>query len=257
MPTSTYDIDAAIPAPERARHIDLARELAQRIAAGDPPVGALLPTETELCHSTGLSRYAVRQALHKLTGLGLIERQAGVGTRVLASQPPTRYVQAMDGLSDLTRYAEGTSFTATVRERLTADARQAALLRSAPGAKWLHLSGLRTSAGALPEPIALVDIYVADEVSRLSKLPNVGQVFGVPVYQLIEAQYGLRVTRVDQEIQGVCIDGEAAAALRVEPGTPGLRIIRTYLQGERAIEVTTGLHPASRFSYTMSFRQSA
>lgn len=50
--------------------------------------------------------------------------------------------------------------------------------------------------------------------------------------------------------------GESAAAeeLQVPVGSPGLRIVHTYFVRNRVIEVTVGVHPASLFSYSMTFQ---
>jgi GntR family transcriptional regulator len=54
----------------KARHTDLARDLAEGIAEGRFPVGSLLPTEFELCDRYDASRYTVRKALDELQELG-------------------------------------------------------------------------------------------------------------------------------------------------------------------------------------------
>lgn len=237
-----------VPQP---RHVDLARTLMRDIREGRFAVGDMLPTEAELCAQWGLSRYAVRQAIQKLCSLGLVTRQAGVGTTVLADRPQTRYVQSMDTLSDLALYAKGTCLRVNSRQTLQADAAQTALLRCAPGARWLHLEGVRYGGDSADEPISLVDIYVNAEYSRLSGL---AKTLDKPVYTMIEEQYGIKVTRVEQEIQGLLIEGATADALQVESGAAGLRIVRSYFLRDKIIEVTTGVHPASRFSYSMSFK---
>lgn len=109
MNTSQDESDSDVFATSQPRHLDLARALMQDTRNGQPPVGELLPTEAELCAKWDLSRYAVRQAIQKLCSLGLITRQAGGGTRVVSDRPQTRYVQSMDSLSDLIRYARGTT----------------------------------------------------------------------------------------------------------------------------------------------------
>ncbi|CAB3801449.1 HTH-type transcriptional repressor NagR [Paraburkholderia caffeinitolerans] len=241
-----------VPQP---RHVDLARTLMEDIRQGRFAVGEMLPTEAELCAQWGLSRYAVRQAIQKLCNLGLITRQAGVGTTVLADRPQTRYVQSMDTLSDLALYAKGTCLRVSSRRTILADASQTALLRCEAGAKWLHLEGVRHggkgSGENADEPIALVDIYVNAEYSKLTGL---AKTLDKPVYTMIEEQYGIKVTRVEQEIQGLLLEGAVADTLQVESGSAGLRIVRTYFVRDKVIEVTTGVHPASRFSYSMAFR---
>ncbi|WP_449433539.1 GntR family transcriptional regulator [Pseudomonas putida] len=236
------------PAP---RHLDLARTLMQDIRNGQPALGELLPTEAELCAKWGLSRYTVRQAIQKLCTLGLVTRQAGVGTTVIASRPQARYTQSMDNLSDLMRYAKGTQLCLTTRQQLIAKPEHAQLLRGEQGASWLHLSGTRLSVTDDGAPITLVDIYIDADYADL---PGLTPPLDVPVYTLIEERYGIKVTRVEQEIQGVLIEGAAAETLQVPTGSAGLRIIRTYYVRDRVIEVTTGVHPASRFSYSTAFQ---
>lgn len=237
--------------PTAPRHLDLARTLMQEIRAGNPPVGGLLPPELELCERLGMSRYAVRQAVQKLCSLGMLTRQAGVGTRVVSATPVSRYVQSMDDLSDLARYAQGTRLEVTARSRITADDALSELLRCSTGDKWLHIAGVRHGSDGKGEPIALVDMYVA---AAYAKLPKLSGELAVPIYTLIEEQFGIKVTRVAQEIQGLIIDGEDADVLQVPRGSAGLRIVRTYYVGPTVVEVTTGVHPASRFSYSMSFQ---
>lgn len=244
-------LDDDVLSPPSPRHLDLARTLMQDIRNGQPAVGELLPTEAELCAKWGLSRYTVRQAIQKLCTLGLVTRQAGVGTTVVASRPQTRYTQSMDNLSDLVHYAKGTQLCLATREDLTAGPEHAQLLRGAQDGRWLHLNGTRLSVADDSAPITLVDIYID---ANYADLPNLASTLDVPVYTLIEERYGIRVTRVEQEIQGVLIEGSAAETLLVPTGSAGLRIIRTYYVRDRVIVVTTGVHPASRFSYSMAFQ---
>jgi len=75
-----------------------------------------------------------------------------------------------------------------------------------------------------------------------------------PVYSLIERSYGVRITKVQQDIHGTLIAGASAAALNVSDGAAGLFIILRYYIDAELVEVTTGLHPADRFVYSMAFQ---
>ncbi|CAN7749750.1 UTRA domain-containing protein [Variovorax sp. LjRoot178] len=75
-----------------------------------------------------------------------------------------------------------------------------------------------------------------------------------PVYSLIERSYGVRITKVQQDIHGTLIAGASAAALNVSDGAAELFIIRRYYIDAELVEVTTGLHPADRFVYSMAFQ---
>lgn len=238
-------------AASEPRYLQLARTLAQQIRSRQRVVGELLPTEAELCAEWNLSRYSVRQAIQKLGALGLISRQAGVGTRIISDQPQTRYTQSMDTLSDLAKYAEGTTMHITQQTYVRTDRELAALAHCPVDQDWLHIAGIRYRGEDLDEPIALVDMYIDGKYSQLSDL---SKPLDRPLYALIESTYGIKVTRVEQEIQGILIEGEKAHALQVPDGCAGLRILRTYFVQDAVVEVTSGIHPASRFSYSMTFQ---
>jgi GntR family transcriptional repressor for pyruvate dehydrogenase complex len=62
----------------------VANQLEQDILSGKLATGDLLPSERELSASLGVSRSVVREALGRLTSLGLVKATHGSGTRVEA-----------------------------------------------------------------------------------------------------------------------------------------------------------------------------
>lgn len=63
----------------------VADQLRRRIADGEFPVGALLPTEHELSQQLGISRNSVREAVRSLVHAGILGARAGYGTFVVAA----------------------------------------------------------------------------------------------------------------------------------------------------------------------------
>ncbi|GGI38652.1 GntR family transcriptional regulator [Cnuibacter physcomitrellae] len=63
----------------------VADQLRRRIAEGEFPVGALLPTENELSQQLGISRNSVREAVRSLVHAGILGARAGYGTFVVAA----------------------------------------------------------------------------------------------------------------------------------------------------------------------------
>ena len=57
----------------------IAQALRERLAAGQPPPGELLPSEAALCEEYGVTRNTVRRALAELEAEGLIETLPGRG----------------------------------------------------------------------------------------------------------------------------------------------------------------------------------
>src|SRR6476619_2043778 len=63
----------------------VADHLRRRIAGGECPVGALLPTELELTRELGVSRNSVREGVRSLVHAGLLGARAGYGTFVVTT----------------------------------------------------------------------------------------------------------------------------------------------------------------------------
>ncbi len=68
---------------------DIVRHLERLIVTGDLASGTLLPPERALSLELGVSRNALREALTRLEGLGLLERRQGSGSRVSRTIPLT------------------------------------------------------------------------------------------------------------------------------------------------------------------------
>lgn len=60
-------------------HEEIVEQLKDRIIRGDLPSGARLPPERELAEQLGVNRTTVREALHKLESMGLIDIKHGSG----------------------------------------------------------------------------------------------------------------------------------------------------------------------------------
>jgi DNA-binding GntR family transcriptional regulator len=221
------------------------------ITSGRYPVGSLLPTELDLCTQFGVSRHTIREAMRRLQERGLVTRRRGIGTSVKADRVDTRYVQSSMAISDLPRYVEDTRLVTTAAEDLIADERLADILKCPPGQRWVKVTG-RRYAGKDKLPMALTGIYINAAYGSIRRL--IGKM-KVPVYTLIEQQYGITIVEVQQEIRATTIGAADAKQLSVKPGSAGLVVTRRYLGGnDHPIEVAVNLHPADRFSYSMSMR---
>lgn len=232
------------------RYLVLAQALIDDIKAGRYPVDSLLPTEHELCQQFSVSRHTVREAIRRLSELGLISRQQGIGTRVKATQVASRYVQASEGIADLSQYVRDVRLEIELIEDVTLDDTLAELLEETKsGQSWLHVSGLRHREGDT-EPLARSDVYINRAYRGIADDLGDGT---QPIYALIERRYGVQVVEVSQHLSAVNIGEADARLLQVEPGAAGLLVVRKYFGANQdLLEVAISLHPGSRFSYSIT-----
>ncbi|MGI4838141.1 MAG: GntR family transcriptional regulator [Janthinobacterium lividum] len=231
------------------RYLLLAQALMDDIKAARYPLDSLLPTEHELCQQFGVSRHTVREAIRRLSDLGLIHKQHGIGSRVKAVEVAARYVQAHADIADLHQYVRDVRLDIHGIHDISADAELAQWLECQPGQEWLCVSGLRFREGD-QLPLAFTHAYIARAYRSVAEDLGDGR---EPIYALIERRFGLRVTDVRQDISAVLIDAADAQRLQVAAGSAGLRIIRRYYgHNQELLEVAVSLHPGERFSYSFS-----
>ena len=239
----------------KARHVDVARDLAEGIASGRFAVGSLLPTEFELCERYGASRYTVRMALAELQELGLISRRKNVGTRVEAAKPVAGFHQALASVDDLVQFGEKHARTVRRVEEVVADFDLAAELGCPGGTRWLRISSLRMDGGKKPRPIGWTDVYVDAAYSDIGEL--VRESPGTLISTLIETRYGRRISRIRQEIRAVAVPESLAEALQADAGSPALKVVRRYLDAhDEMFEVSVSVHPQDRFTFSMELNRS-
>lgn len=246
---------SAVPSAEivgtQPQYVLVAQTLIDDIRRGHYGVGQMLPPETALCTQFGVSRHTMREAMRLLIERGLVTRQRGIGTTVTSREPRAHYTQSTASVADLPQYVEETRLVTKEVKDVLAIGELSELLACPPGQRWLYARAWRY-VGRGQDPIALTHIYVNAAYAGIKDLigaPN------VPVYSLIERQYGERVAEVKQRIDAKILAPDEAAALNVPGGSAALVITRHYYAASgRLLEVAVNLHPADRFSYSMSLR---
>lgn len=238
-------------APPQPRYRQVAQTLINEIEAGHYPVGDFMPTEMELCEQFGASRYTVREAIKQLVELGLVNRQAGVGTKVLGSAPKSSYRQVMQGIPDLRQYSADTELEIRDQQMVTVRGDLRATLEASEGECWLRIEGIRRLGDRKAPPICLVEIYIHPAFRAVR---NLGGRSTVPIYVQIEEQFGEKVIEIQQQIKAAALTKRIAGLLDAKPDAPALLVNRSYRnQRGELIEVALSTHPADRFSYSQTF----
>lgn len=236
----------------RPRYRQVADELTARLAAGEWPVGAMLPTETDLCSRFNVSRHTVREALRLVEEAGLVQRRQGSGTTVLATEARGRFVHDITGMAGLLQYPEETRLTVLRAREAALDAEAARFIGVPEGERWLRVECIRR-VRVTTAPISYTVMHVRAEFAAV--VDDIGELPG-PVSALIERRFGIAISAVELDLSAGGVPAAQAHLLEVEPDAPALMIRRRYLDGQgRVFEVAESCHPAPRFTYRATLKR--
>ena len=226
----------------------LSNRLTKRIGTGEYRVGEYLPSEKQLAHEFGVSRPTVRRALEYVEALGLISRRRGDGTKVLARKPFTDYRYTTRPVDDLL-YGRGAERIVTGLDEVVCDTALAAGLDCAPGTRWVHIAQHRNDRET-GEMLVWGDVYIGHQfggiASRIADYPGF-------ICDLIEEEYGIAVSEIQQEIRPVIIPSAICNTMRLPDDSLGLEMTRRYLNNrKRPVEVSINVFPEVRSIYSIT-----
>jgi DNA-binding GntR family transcriptional regulator len=246
-------MSAEVRKRKSTRYRDIAGRLQKDIRLGRYNVGNLLPTETELMARYDASRQTVREALRILTEQGLIVRRAGLGSVVIAAEPPVLFSHSVTSLSEWLRYSNETYREVVATREITADSKLAALLKCEPGKHWFLIEAIRRS-DQFAAPLGWVEIYVFRKFADVVKRSDHGR---TPVHEQVAKMFGQTTEYAQMEIFARAMPAALAKPLQVKAGSPALTVVRRYYGvREELFEVTVTTHPEGRYTYTMDMQRS-
>jgi DNA-binding GntR family transcriptional regulator len=181
--------------------------------------------------------------------MGLIARQRGIGTTVLATTATPAFTQSVASLAELQQYAEETRLRSERIEHVVARGALAEKLRCAENKIWLRSEGWRIVEDREP-PLCWTEVYIDDAFAAVEedlRTPT-GLIFGH-----LARRFGLALREVRQTVSAVAMPASFAPRLRVAPGSPALRIERRYfVHSPDPVQIAISIHPGDRFSYSMT-----
>lgn len=235
-----------------ARYQLIAEDLLRKISAGDLPVGSLLPTEIELMQSYCTSRNTVRSALLQLQARGLISRRRNRGTRVEALPGSGgSFTQALASLEGLLTLASTARREILESERVVLDGPTGRMLHCPPGSRWYRIGMIRWEVGQ-SRPLGWTDAFVDPHYAAVAELAQRHP--DRLLTDLIEAEYGRQVERVEQSVYACAVGERRAQALGVAREVPALRVVRQYRDAANAVVVVTqSIYPEARYSLSSTW----
>lgn len=233
------------------RYMLVADALIAGIEQGTWKVGDMLPPELEIAEQYGVSRHTAREAIRRLTELGLITRRAGIGTTVTSATTQSSYSARISDIDELIHYASETRLKLLGEEWVRVEGDLAQVLPKAAGQTWLKLVALRYPQGSR-KPISHTTMVVNPAYARIRERIRES---GAAVYRLMEEIYGERISEVRQEITCVALDAEQARLLGESEGSPALMVYRYYLGKDNTLlSVSLNVYPPDRFRLVTSWR---
>ena len=210
-------IDRGSPVPY---YLQLKEALTEGIQQGDWGPGDLIPSESELGNSYGVSRTVVRQALNEMTHEGLVVRQKGKGTFVTQPKISSRsLVQSLEGFYGDMAQRGVPVLTQVLEQSLEpADPDVAANLELEAMAPIVKLVRLRFVE---EEPIVLVESHLPYEMCRDVIKADLER---GSLYAFLEEECGLTIGRGWRRIEAIAADEAAAGRLAVDIGSPLIRL---------------------------------
>ncbi|HYG24223.1 MAG TPA: GntR family transcriptional regulator [Verrucomicrobiae bacterium] len=238
-------VDHKSPIPLRAQVEQLLRDL---IVQPEYQKGALLPDEVALAAQLGVSRGTVRSGISKLVFEGMLERKAGVGTRV-----STRNLES--GITAWRSFTREMASKGIKVENFRVEYRHAKA--SADAARALHvepdtlLRCLNRVRGWDGKPVLQTTSWFHPRIG-LKGTEDITR----PLYEMIEKTTGVRPRNAREEFLAVSADAALARVLDVSRGTPLLlRRHTVFDQGSRPFEFAEVHYVSSRFALTLDMRR--
>lgn len=200
-----------------ARYQEIAAALRQAIHLGEYPIGARLPSESELAARWSASRGTVRQAVALLATEGLIGSRQGARRVVLRQELRHSFAD----LYSFAQWARGMGAESTSRflrrQRRPATGEEAARLAVPEGAEILHAARLRTLDG---EPVMVErTAYPPWLAQAIEELPE----DCVSIMDSLAASDGVLPQYGDHLIDAVAAGSEDARLLGYRRGGPLVR----------------------------------
>ncbi len=191
-----------------------------RLKAGRYSVGGRLPTEEELTRAFDVSRVTIRRSLDILVNEGYLERRQGSGYTVLTLSPPS--TTCMTSFTDAMLRAgfEPSSRLISITQHDANAAQSAHLLNELHAQPLTRLERLRLVDDV---PKMLVRTWAPTRLlpdARAEDFPERGP--GQSILRILGDRFGLTWGSACEDISPTAAEGEVAAQLRIEPGTPVL-----------------------------------
>lgn len=197
----------------------ICQALQEQIEHGLLSAGCKLPAERRLSEVFDTTRITLREALVQLEARGLIYREERRGWFISAPRLDYDLVERSHFHAMVQAQGREPSTQLLAAQRVPASALVCDCLGLAPLSSVVRISRARRIDGRLV-------LYVEHHLDAQHFPDILDRDLNLPLTELYARHYGIEYGRVRFEVSPTALYGEAAAALKVSEGSPGLRILR-------------------------------
>ncbi|MBN8201430.1 GntR family transcriptional regulator [Bacillus sp. NTK034] len=219
---------------KKALHIEVYKDLFNKITSGYFAIGDKLPTESEMQRIYGVSRAPIRQALGKLEEKGLIDRKPGIGTVVIKCEASVPWPSVGGFSSNFSKKWRQLKVKTIDVSKVISDIDVTNSLELEPESPTIKVTRIRTENDI---PIFLLINYYID--ADVEKIKNAGDILNMR--QFASEVLGVNFSYVTEELTAVPADEQTSYLLQVEKGFPVLQIKR--------VSFDSNYHPVEYVKY--------
>ncbi len=207
-------------------------------------VGTVLPTESALAETFGVSLITVRQALRELEREGLIRKRAAKAAVVSSPQPN------LGPSWDLNSFADFVANTRDGKLELRSYRKERSVLAQevfglGPRESCHCLRGVLAVRGRL---LSQITIYFPPEIGKRLTMADFDDVV---IFRSVQRRLGMQMAGARITVRAELADEQTARELDYEAGEPILTMQMVYRSTEgEPVELTIARHRADRFSIT-------
>lgn len=224
------------------RYQQLKQQIIGQISRGELKPRDRVPSENDLVGSAGVSRMTANRALRELNDEGYVERVAGVGTFVADLQSASHVLEVKNIADEIADRGHRHSATVVTRERQSAAAEMADILKIGPGDPVFRLLLIHSENDL---PIQLEDRYVvADFAPHCLDEDFVRQTPSAWLSSIAPLQ------EAEHKVRALMPSDETREYLQLAETEPCLVVIRRTWSNGRPVSFARLYHPGSRFELT-------
>lgn len=219
--------------------------LEKDIRNGIHPVGALIPSESDLEKIYQVSRTTIRKAIELLVDEGLVSVQQGRGTLVLDFLIDQNISEVSSLTLTLIEKGYDVSCLKCHVERVEADEKTAFFLNLDVGTELFRIQRIQGVDG---RPFAYITNYI--EATRVPGFEEYCEEI-VSLYQFLQTKYGIELEGTVDKISAISADFLIASVLNVKEGSALLEMNRVSVMNDKPATYDLVIVPGDQYQYTV------